>query len=143
MIEKKPVYNGYEEMYLNGKELKELFDGRYYTDGRHHSEIICVSIIDYLSYIRIKDDKLYRVFYNNHFCRIMNGETDKLISFFGHAELDGSEICCDPLKMQLENNCSICGKKMALRHGKYGWFLGCTGYPECKHTIKIPVIAKN
>lgn len=31
--------------------------------------------------------------------------------------------------------CSICGKPMARRKGKEGWFWGCTGYPECRSTL--------
>ncbi len=31
--------------------------------------------------------------------------------------------------------CENCGKPMAIRQSRYGKFLGCTGYPECK-TIK-------
>lgn len=37
MAEKKPVYNGYEERYLSGLELKNLFADHYYATGRHHS----------------------------------------------------------------------------------------------------------
>ena len=34
-----------------------------------------------------------------------------------------------------DEKCENCGKPMALKHGRFGPFLGCTGYPECK-TIK-------
>ena len=30
--------------------------------------------------------------------------------------------------------CELCGRKMVVRHGKYGKFLACTGFPECKNT---------
>ena len=30
--------------------------------------------------------------------------------------------------------CPECGESMAERSGKYGKFLGCSGYPGCKHT---------
>lgn len=33
--------------------------------------------------------------------------------------------------------CEKCGKPMAIRQGKYGKFLGCTGYPECKTLKRI------
>ena len=33
--------------------------------------------------------------------------------------------------------CPLCGKPMSARAGRFGKFLGCTGYPECKHTINI------
>jgi DNA topoisomerase-1 len=34
--------------------------------------------------------------------------------------------------------CELCGKPMAVKRGRYGQFLGCTGYPECKNIKKIP-----
>jgi DNA topoisomerase-1 len=39
--------------------------------------------------------------------------------------------------------CTECGEPMVIKVGRYGKFLACTGYPECKHTkpllIKIGV----
>ena len=46
-------------------------------------------------------------------------------------------------KVELEEDtvtdevCEVCGKPMAVRHGRFGAFLACTGYPECKHTRPI------
>jgi DNA topoisomerase-1 len=33
--------------------------------------------------------------------------------------------------------CEKCGKPMALRRSRFGTFLGCTGYPECKNIRKL------
>jgi len=33
--------------------------------------------------------------------------------------------------------CENCGRPMALKRGRFGQFLACTGYPECKTTRKI------
>lgn len=30
--------------------------------------------------------------------------------------------------------CEQCGRKMVIKHGRYGRFLACPGYPECKNT---------
>ncbi len=30
--------------------------------------------------------------------------------------------------------CPECGKPMVIKHGRYGKFLACTGFPECRHT---------
>lgn len=30
--------------------------------------------------------------------------------------------------------CEKCGRQMTLKHGKYGEFIACSGYPECKNT---------
>lgn len=37
-----------------------------------------------------------------------------------------------------EQPCPVCGSEMKVRHGRYGAFLGCTRYPECKGIINIP-----
>ncbi|MBQ6455835.1 MAG: type I DNA topoisomerase [Mogibacterium sp.] len=33
--------------------------------------------------------------------------------------------------------CELCGKPMAIKEGRFGSFLACTGYPECKNTRPI------
>jgi len=37
----------------------------------------------------------------------------------------------------LEERCEKCGSKMAIRNGRYGRFISCTNYPECKNTKQI------
>ncbi len=37
-----------------------------------------------------------------------------------------------------EQKCKICGSPMQLRFGKFGPFLGCSRYPECKGIVNIP-----
>lgn len=34
--------------------------------------------------------------------------------------------------------CPQCGSPMKVRHGRFGAFLGCTNYPECKGIVNIP-----
>jgi DNA topoisomerase-1 len=33
--------------------------------------------------------------------------------------------------------CELCGKPMVVKRGRYGDFIACTGYPECKHTQSL------
>ena len=45
-------------------------------------------------------------------------------------------------KVKLEDKlsdevCELCGKPMAFKMGRFGEFLACTGYPECKNTKPI------
>jgi DNA topoisomerase-1 len=35
--------------------------------------------------------------------------------------------------------CDKCGKFMSIRSGRYGEFLSCTGYPDCKNAKPIPL----
>jgi DNA topoisomerase-1 len=36
-----------------------------------------------------------------------------------------------------EQACEKCGKPMAVKRGRFGYFVACTGYPECRNTKKI------
>lgn len=140
MTEKKPVYNGYNEKYIIGSELKATFENKYYATGRHHSVILGITIPEYLRLINIDNTQTYRIFLNDYFCRIMDGETDKLIAFFGYSSLDNIKTCTDPESIKLEFTCPNCGANLKFKEGKFGEFLGCSKYPSCKYTTKIPII---
>ncbi len=38
---------------------------------------------------------------------------------------------------EIKEVCDKCGKDMAVKRGRFGRFLACTGYPDCKNTKKI------
>jgi hypothetical protein len=42
-----------------------------------------------------------------------------------------------PKRILTEHLCQDCGKQMFLRDGKYGPFLGCSGYPNCRVTWSV------
>ena len=42
-----------------------------------------------------------------------------------------------PQPVQTEYQCSETGKFMLLRQGRFGPFMGCSGYPECKKILKL------
>ena len=42
----------------------------------------------------------------------------------------------DFTELLAEKVCPECGKPLQRKHGRYGDFLGCTGYPKCTF-IKI------
>jgi len=44
---------------------------------------------------------------------------------------NGSEETAEP------EVCELCGKPMQMKRGRFGPFLGCTGYPECRNIRKI------
>lgn len=83
--------------------------------------------------------------------RVGNGETDyieMLDDFYpelkervdkARAEMRGQKI---RLSEEITDEvCEKCGKPMMVRNGRYGRFLGCTGYPECRN-IKPFVVGK-
>ena len=44
---------------------------------------------------------------------------------------------------QEEIACDKCGRTMVLKRGRFGEFMACSGYPECKNTKKIVKSAEN
>jgi DNA topoisomerase-1 len=57
------------------------------------------------------------------------------------ADLERAEREMEDIKRReipTDIDCDKCGRKMALRWGKHGSFLGCTGYPECTNTRQPP-----
>ncbi len=52
-------------------------------------------------------------------------------------ELDGT---ITPIAEQVTDKiCEKCGKPMAVKRGRFGKFLACTGYPECKNSLPIGI----
>ncbi|MEK7833778.1 MAG: topoisomerase DNA-binding C4 zinc finger domain-containing protein, partial [Acidobacteriota bacterium] len=47
------------------------------------------------------------------------------------------EVSADTENPYANETCENCGKAMALKKGRFGTFLACTGYPDCKTTRKI------
>jgi DNA topoisomerase-1 len=43
----------------------------------------------------------------------------------------------DGASESVEETCELCGKPMAMKRGRFGPFLGCTGYPECKNIRRV------
>jgi DNA topoisomerase-1 len=37
--------------------------------------------------------------------------------------------------------CEICGRPMVKKLGRYGFFIACTGFPECRNTRPVPLAA--
>ena len=37
-----------------------------------------------------------------------------------------------------EHICDVCGKQLMIRSGRFGKFLACSGFPECKYTRSLP-----
>jgi len=80
---KRPVYNGYKEEYMTGREIIEKFSNAYERFGKHHERITAYKM-DWAYKPRIKPEKTYRVFINDVFCGIFDNDTDESLYFFGY-----------------------------------------------------------
>ena len=62
-----------------------------------------------------------------------------LRDFYGpfHHDLERAEAAIGKVEQQDEVSdvpCENCGRMMVIKHGRFGRFLACPGYPECKNT---------
>lgn len=77
--------------------------------------------------------------------KVEEGDLDwvKLLSdFYGPFEKDVEKALETMEKVKIEPKvsdqvCPNCGKPMLIRESRYGEFLGCSGYPECKTTMPL------
>jgi DNA topoisomerase-1 len=76
------------------------------------------------------------------------GRNGQFLSCTGYPECDGTSdlppelaakytSAAPPLPELPEQTCEKCGKPMAVKRGRFGFFLACTGYPECRNTKRI------
>ncbi len=59
-----------------------------------------------------------------------------------HLELDAEGNLATAKPVITEWLCELCKRPMAIRSGRYGQFLSCTGYPECKNAGPLPLGVK-
>ena len=58
-------------------------------------------------------------------------DAESKVAANGDGAVGGTEEAAEP------EACELCGKAMQLKRGRFGQFLGCTGYPECRNIRKI------
>ena len=70
--------------------------------------------------------------------------TQQLHTFYDEFSdtLKKAKEAMDGVKIQLEEDktdiiCELCGRQMVVKTGRYGKFIACPGYPECKNIKKI------
>ncbi len=74
-------------------------------------------------------------FKNKYFLGCTNYPTCSWTSSVEEAAFDKSEY---DENFDWEQKCPKCGSEMKVRFGKFGPFLGCSTYPECKGIVNIP-----
>jgi len=55
----------------------------------------------------------------------------------GENGANGSDPASQSAEEAEPETCELCGKPMQMKRGRFGPFLGCTGYPECRNIRKI------
>ena len=97
---------------------------------------------------RVTDDlKKHFNFMQYEYTKEMENRLDKIeLGKLGYVEMLNDFFT--PFKTELRtaqssldkdggHDCDKCGKRMKLKHSKYGYFIACSGYPECKYVIGV------
>ncbi|HKV42119.1 MAG TPA: type I DNA topoisomerase [Blastocatellia bacterium] len=97
-------------------------------------------------------DDLFNVEYTAHMEQELDeveegklGWTRALSEFYGKfaKDLEAAKVHMKDIKRQeilTDEVCESCGSRMAIKFGRFGQFLACTNYPECKTTRDIPKV---
>jgi DNA topoisomerase-1 len=73
---------------------------------------------------------------NGQFIACSNYPACKNTQNFTRTE-DGQIVPIEILVEETDRSCEKCGRPMVVKRGKFGPFLGCSGYPECKNIVNV------
>ncbi len=76
----------------------------------------------------ISAGELKKISVIENYCTKFNGAFNNAMTSLGEDAKPQDE----PI-VESDEVCEKCGRKMLIRHGRYGTFLACSGYPECKN----------
>jgi DNA topoisomerase-1 len=126
---------------IQDREYVDKQDGKFYPTetGEIVLELLVGSfqeIFDYEYTARMED----------HLDRIESGREpwkQTMRDFYGRfsKRLEVAEKEMPDLKteaIETDEICDKCGSKMVIKWGKFGRFMACSGYPECRNTKEIP-----
>ncbi len=126
---------------IQDREYVDKKEGRFYPTetGELVEGLLVESFQDIFEYE-------YTARMEQHLDRIESGRErwqDTLRGFydrFAQRLADASKNMRDVKSEEIETDeiCEKCGKKMVIKWGKFGRFMACSGYPECKNTREIP-----
>ena len=111
-----PTETGEVVVELLVESFRDVFDYEYTARMEDH--------LDRIESGREKWSESLRDFYDRFSKRLADAETQM-------RDVKTEEI-------PTEEVCEKCGSKMVIKWGKFGRFLACSGYPECKNTREIP-----
>jgi DNA topoisomerase-1 len=116
------------------KQLKPTILGRVITDllQEHFDNIVDIKFTAQM------ETDLDKIEHNNEewtaVLREFYGEFEKTLTK-AEKEMEGKRVKIPDEPTDIP--CELCGKMLSIKIGPYGKFLGCSGFPECKHTKKI------
>jgi DNA topoisomerase-1 len=122
---------------IQEKKYAEKIEGRF-----HPTELGKITTEELVKHFPSEMDVTFTAGMEEQLDQISEGETDwrrVLRDFYGpfqvtlaKAEQDMRDVKREEIPTDV--TCEKCGKMMAIKWGKMGRFLACTGYPDCKNT---------
>ncbi len=94
------------------ENFKDIVDVAFTADMENKLDMVAENKENYISMLR----EFYNPFINN-----LNNVEEKIQKVVIPDE-------------QSDEICELCGKRMVIKQGRFGKFLACPGYPECKNT---------
>lgn len=131
------ISRGYVER--EKKQLKPTLLGEITTElmKDNFSDVVNVSFtakieedFDKVAEGKMKWKDSIRTFYSNFDDTLKLAEKNTELKSYKIPDEETDEIC------------DKCGKPMVIKHGRFGKFMACSGYPDCKNTKKIVVPTK-
>ncbi len=119
----------------SGKQLVPTILGKLVNDimSRHFTSLVS---IDFTANMEEKLDQIEEA--NSDWVKMLS----EFYSPFKHTVEDAEENI-EEMKNILDEEtdvvCEECGRKMIKRLGRYGFFLACSGFPECRNAKSLPL----
>ena len=116
------------------RQFRPTFLGKLTNDllKQHFSEILDVNFtsqmeekLDQIAEGKLEWAKLLKDFYKP-FMNVVEKAQKELASYKGITDEETDYIC------------DKCGSKMVKKLGKYGYFLACSAFPDCRNTMPLP-----
>jgi DNA topoisomerase-1 len=114
----KPTFLGNLTNDLLVKHFPDLFDINFTSRMESRLDEIADGKLEWV--------QLLREFYSP-FIELVSSAQQRLESYKGITDEETEHVC------------SRCGKQMIKKLGKYGFFLACSGFPECRNTMPLPL----
>jgi DNA topoisomerase I len=128
---------------IQDREYVDKHDGKFYPSetGEVVLELLVASfdeIFDY-EYTARMEDHLDRIESGRELWQnAMRDFYDRFSKRLEVAEKEMRDIKTEAI--ETDEVCDKCGSKMVIKWGKFGRFLACSSYPECRNTREIPKI---
>ncbi|MCR4306201.1 MAG: type I DNA topoisomerase [Candidatus Daviesbacteria bacterium] len=130
-----PILSTIQERFYVEKENRKFFPTTLGTTVTDFLMTYFSDIVDYSFTARMEDE----------LDEIARGEREwkpTIRTFFEPFEkkLEETKEVAKKVKMEVQlagKKCPECGKDLIIRIGKFGKFLACSGFPECKHTESL------